>query len=359
MSTIKIKTLSSQPVYTYDDTFNLDEVVQVGFESDNSDTSKMWGHVYDDLKTNRTIQSIHYNLFEISSILAQNIKINLLTGANHVYIETSNYGNFYATNIEIEKEDTNSRDSKYKIKFKQQLSLNYELNSNFAETLHANLPVNVLNYTVQNPSYSFQGEILTEASQWRLKTPRTDLMQNVVAGEYYYIHNVGINENDCYYCLCVGYDSVGTVFQLIDYTGGAVTLTEVVIDNEVDVTSQVLVIDKDIELNLYTFINPIYPDDYQGNEGIETDQGVKENQSINNKNVVQFKVWVSTSEKYKIEYLRYALKEDILLTLTDGTIIMPSQVQEIAIIEEKDTLLECYEYNIMIKYNNKVVNIYR
>jgi len=367
MSSIIIKHLSGFPIYTYEESFNLNEVVKVGFESLNSDTAKMWGHVYDDLKENRTIQRIGYNLFEISEILGANIDINELTGANHVEVVTSNYGTFYATNIEIEQNTTASRDIKYTIKFKQQLSIKYELTSDFAESLHSNLPVNVINFKINNAPYVFNNINISNVAGAKalFQVAFNNLTDTINVDDIFYLHTDNItfsqleDDNSEYlnYAKCLSKDSDFVYFECSNDVLTLANSNDIVnleinsISTHPYVPIGITINEKEIELNIYTFINSIIAPFNEVKETIEKgDYEDLTGKSINSK-IVSTKIWLTDNDLYKATYLRYA--NEITYTETNGNVIVPISKTNVITTEAKETLINIHEFNIdfEIEYN--------
>jgi len=93
-------------------------------------------------------------------------------------------------------------------------------------------------------------------------------------------------------------------------------------------------------------------------EGNKKPQGIQENKTTIEKDIAKLKVWVKTEELYLIEYLNYAIYSDILVDLKNYDNIIPVQVKGISARKVNENLVDCYEYDITIIYNNKVRNYY-
>ena len=384
MSNFKIKYLDNFPVYSYYEQIELPEAVQTGYFYDIVKTENKYEHVYDDNFTNRVIQKIVYETFEVKDIVGKNIDLFKLQGANHVYI-TPEFGEpFFAVDFDVEYQNMeDNRDSLVIIKFKKQIVIDNQLSSDFAQRMHSNLPVNVLTYSVIKPSYVCHNITIScsAGASPTLSIPLNDLTNKLIyttgeGADCFYIHSdntdfnnevdaVGNHYNSWY---CISKTSTTVVFRSNNgnnsTAGFTHTITNLVLNAEPDIwgdseNPEAPINANTITFNLYTFLKPIKNNILKFVEGINTIDGIEENQAVNSKDQLSFKFWLKTEELYKAEYLNYALKKYINIYLTTGEAIKPVQMKDIIIKKENNNLKDLHEFDVTLLYNNKTVNIYR
>ena len=363
MANFIIKYLDSYPVYDFYESFELPEAILTDYKYDISKTDRLYGHVYDSNKEERKIQSIVYEEYTVEDIVGMNLDFYRLAAANHVLVETEDGDSFNAVNFSVVYEDTdNSRDSKVTIKFYKPIETLQPLSSDYAESIHSDIAVNRLRFVIKNPPYVQNTDMRWTGTTYDFKFTIDDLTDNIVLNDYLYAHvtDPDFDNETHYYVKCTAKSASQLTFTFISAGAStAVQNTEVVLDYEPDITTTGNVTDDQLTLNLYTFLNPIYSNILTPKEGANLGAGIKENQGFNSKKQASLRFWVTDDELYKIEYLNYALFDDVSLILADTTIIYPIQTEGILTPINKESLLSLHEFEINILYLNKEVNIYR
>jgi hypothetical protein len=379
MANFKIKYLDKYPVATFYESFEYPEAVFDGWHYDIQKTSRKWGHVYDSIKENRTTQYIVYEKYKAELIIGRNIDLFVLQGSNHVLV-TPDYGDaFNALDFNIEISDSPNRDKVATITFKKEVEIRYPLSSDYAESIHSTSNVNKISFDVDNPAYVFNNivtytvETGPSSYQAYFKVPLTDLSNTILVDDIYYLHtdNPTFNaQKDNYgdyldYAKCKSKDSSFVYFECSnDEVSPSLTytITNLIIDHSADyrdLPSAITVADKTISLEIYTFIEPYYSHMSELAEGYEAPDATEENQKGKEHDVIEFKIWLLESEKWKAEYLNYALNEDIEIELVNYDNIIPTQTKDIITPVENENFIDLFEYDIKVKYNAKSVNIFR
>jgi hypothetical protein len=347
-------------------------------------TSNFYGDVRSSIKRQRLIQSVVFREYELKMVFARNINYPILTYAEYVTTtitrgdgeETFQIFNVAATynkvpgtlnyilNLTFRKEDNDIINH-----LSSDNVLNYK--TDLTET------VNEIQYDVDNPSYSFNNvnivaTSITGATLAAFKLPLNGLTNTILVGDVYYLHTddpdfdaeqdvLGgyLDFAECYqkdsdyvYLFCSD-DEVNPAF---DYD-----ISNLIIDHEPDhrdLPLGVTVADKIISLVIYTLIEPNFSHVTEGQEGTNN-AGREENQLRIEKDVCNLKAWLTTDEKWKAEYLNYALFSDIVISLKNYDDILPSQTKDIITIAPNDRLIDLFEYDINITYNVKEVDINR
>ena len=347
------------------------EVTYLQTEYESQATSRAFGHIFDSVHAQRPIQTIGKDKYQVKFELSRQIDINRLNIAYTTLTPTAG-DSFVIYDVSVTSEKSVGLMYIYTIEF-------YKYNSNYINHLSSDNAddyhfegepqrlVNKLLYNVKNPAYVQNTTIVYVAgtpNKFTFEFDINDLTDNIVLNQYFYAHvNDSSFDNEThYYCQCT---TKGATTLTFTFTGTTATTSdfddvEIVIDHEADMTTTSNVIDKDIDINIYTFINPVLGNILTPIESSISEDGIKENQKVNSKDNAYLKCWLKPSELYKAEYLNYALFNDIKLTLSDGTTeYVPIQVVDIITKVEKDDLIDLYEFDITILYNNKMVNINR
>lgn len=280
------------------------EIVKTGMYVENIATSTVYEHVLDEINRKRIIQSISYETFEINITFAQNIHIGKIAGINQLLVETDNYGNFIAYDVEVDVNEKSSRNNNYTIKFKKLLVINYELTSEFAEKINNDKKVIVINYKVKNPRYAIFGDIIFE-NDFKLVVKNKKEFENITQGEYYYIHNSYINDNGCNY-VEVSSVSNNIFFKLLNFTGSTREIYNIQIDNEIDIEEHSEVTEKEINLKIYTFLKPKLKFNSIFDEEIELKNSIKFYGSNYFNKFLTLKYWLNEDEYYKYRFLTMA-----------------------------------------------------
>lgn len=376
MANFKIKYLDNYKVSSYFDELELPEAKLVDYFYEIVKTENKWGHVYLSDIDQRIIQKITYEKYETVLLVGKNIDLYKLQSSNFIKVTPEVGMPFNAVKITVKYDQpTGNRDSYARIIFHRQVEINYQLNSDFAQSLHSSNAVNKIDYSVGNPAYSFNNINISRGGSpffASFKVPFNSLSDTIEVADTYYLHtdNVDFKEatdvggdplnfatcsskdSDYVYFVC----SVSPVIVGFDYD-----ISNLILDHQknTDVPSGIIIVDKTISSNIYSFIEPFYDHKTDQIEGFEGQDGNNENEKTKEKDILRFKVFVKPSELWKMEYLNYALFDDILINLVNYSNIIPSQVKGISIRKDNDNLINCYEFNIEVLYNNKVVSIYR
>ena len=379
MTNFKIKYLDNQPVYDYFDSLELPEAILIDYFYKVVKTERSFGHVYDSNTDNRVIQYIKFEVYEIQTIVGKNIDLQSLEVANHVLVTPDVGSPFIAVNFTVTSEQIeNSRDSNVKITFHKEIETNYPLSSDFAESLHPDLPVNeIINKNLYNCIFETESIYTTGlGTAYTFLLNKTDIGYGIDNTEVYNLINDNFAVNTYFYFEVTGVDmEIKDIYEC--YIATKATDVISLITNVTTETISDLLGVYTIEFrfrpfwytssnvvklpvySIYTFINPFYDKIITPIEGIEATDGLQENQKVYSYDVARFKLWLKTSELWKIEYLNYALPSEILLTLSDDTEIIPVQTKDIYKRKENENLIDLHEFDIEILYNNKVVNYYR
>jgi len=371
------------PTIDFEEEFVISQDVQEGNVLYNSQATKeILPHIFDTANKTRLIQTIKKRQYEVIFILSRNIDVARLS-VGTVTVVTTDGETFLAHDIEVNYEKVaGSLDYRLTLKFYRYDTdiINHLSSDNaFGYSILGN--VNTINYKVKNPSYVFNRVVIysventSAPGNWQVyfDIPINDLTDTINIGDTYYLHtnNVEFNTetdksgNYLNFAACSVKTATTLTFDCYsDYTADRVAyyINNLIIDHEKgypDIPSSITVVDKEIEFDIFTFINPIYSNELIPIEGITEENGIEENDKFNSKDVINLKVWLGKDELYKAEYLNYALFNDITITFADGTVILPNQAKDIITKEDKPTLIDLFEYNIKIYYNNKMVNINR
>jgi hypothetical protein len=375
MANFNLKYLDNYPVVSFEENIEYPEAVFEGYFHDIIKTERLFGHVLDSVKDNRTIQDIVYEKYTCDLLIGRNIDVYKLVSANHVMV-TPEYGTeFRAIKFEVEIEDTNNRDKLAKITFYKEVEINYPLSCDYAEDVDASVAVNEIRYTVNNPPYvaNYTGIHYdsTPSQRYYFTVAVNDLTDNILVGDYYYIHFEGtlLDNSEMPVAEVILKDSTDITFEVPYYVGGPTGVDDkvieiennIVIDHEPDNEVDANVIDKTIDVYIYTFIEPIFSHESSPETGSEAPDYILENQKSNERDVMSLKIWLKEADKWKAEYLNYALIEDVraLLPNQDTTNIVPAQMKDIIAIKENDNFIDLFEYDITMLFNIKVVNINR
>ena len=362
MSSFRIKYLSEFPVYAYDSPemecpdVNLKpafyEVIK---------TSENWGHVFDNNITNRTIQYRKYEVYETILLAASNLDIMSLSIANHVLITPEEGEPFYAVNVKIEKKDTLNRDSLYTLTFQKEISINYELLSDFAERLYplvsADQQPNEINFQVKNMSYVQRTNITATANSYKFVFVKNELTDKISVGQYMYAHvnNSEFDNETFYYVKCVSESSEALYFEF--QTTGIPSWwgnSEIILNHEAGANTTPNVTDITVTFLIYTFLKPTFFNDDENEEKITKKDGLEFSGKTLSYDSVKLVFWLSDEEKYKAKYLKFATKIVLYLTGYD-TIIPITKYNSIKNIENK-RLVKCHEFEFTGKYNFMNVN---
>jgi hypothetical protein len=367
MANFKIKYLDSYPVATFYESFEYPEAVFDGYFWDIIKTERKWGHVYDSIKSNRTIQYIVYELYKAEIIIGRNIDLSVLQGSNHVLV-TPDYGDpFNALDFNIEFSDTSSRDKRAVVTFRKQREIRYPLSSDYAESIHSTSNVNVLSFTVEDPSYVFNyvSLVINGSSIVTFTVPNNDYTNTILVGDIFYMHtnntifNAATDDSGDYmnFAECtiktsslLTFECSNSTYVLLPKT----TINNMVLDFNPDyraLPSGVVVSGKTLSVDIYTFVEPFFDHITEFEEGLETNAGVEYNKWAREYDRSILKVWLKTSELYKIEFLNYASDTSVVLDLDNYDDIAAVQIKGISQVKQNDELLNIYEFDIEILYN--------
>ena len=372
------------PNIDFTEEFVISQTIEnVKTERNSQATERAWSHIFDSVHNKRHIQTTEKDKYEVKFILSRSIDIDRMVIA-YTSLTTTEGETFIIYDVELTEERTNGLEYFYTLTFYKNSDkiINHLSSDNVLSYKSATgtPAVNELVYTVNNPSYVFNNiNIYFSAAGYPgyrtlFKVPLTDLTDTITAGDDYYLHTDNVafnaavdNAGDYFnFATCESKDADYVYFRCSKDEPTTIltpyTINNLVINHEAsypDIPSGVTVADKEIDLTIYTFINPIISNIRTQVEGISPTDGIDENQYINSKYKASFKVWVTTEELYLIEYLDYALNNNIILNLADGTSIKPVQVKDISKPVEKDELINLHEFDIDILYKNHTINIFR
>lgn len=364
MANFLIKYSDQYPVYDFYETIEIEGDSLIDYEYKISETDALLGHAYDDDKTIRKIQVIVYRIYEVETIVGKNIDLYKLAASNHVDVTTEDGETFTAveTTVVYDQIDGN-RDSKATVTFKRQMYISQPLSSDHASNLHGDVPVNRLTYTVTNAPFIFVGNIQFDGgtNKFYFTVDLTDLYDLIDVGDVFYSHVMDTTfDNETHFiaeCTTKTATEITFVFDVTDTTASWNNV-EILLDHEPDISTSVSVVDKDIEISMYTFIDPVISNVLTPQEGTETEIGLEENQGFNSKNRSRVLFWLKDDELYKAEYLNYAKKGDVLF-VSSGTTIYPIQIKDIIKEVPKESLLEMKEFEVILLNKNKEVNLNR
>lgn len=366
-------------------------VTKIGSEYHSEATSQAWSHVFDSIHNKRHIQTTVKDKYEVKFVLARNIDINRMQVA-YTSLTTTEGETFIIYDVEVTEEKVSGTlEYYYTLTFyKNSDEIINHLSSDNVLSYKTGMSasVNELQYTVNNPGFVFNNigvrsryEGVSNYTVYTEYDYDDDSLFNFLEdGEYYYAHTNNpdfdieedFNGNKPSIVYITQTEVSGQKHIWIDWFATKKTtqityiLNQVTFNHIPDYRADEYtndwdgnVTDKTITNTIYTFINPNIFNIRTPQDGITTADGIEENQSINSKYKASFKVWVKTSQLYLIEYLDYALFDDITLTLADGTEYLPVQVKDISKPVENDKLIDLHEFDINILYNNQTTNIFR
>jgi hypothetical protein len=331
-------------------------------------TEDKWGHIIDNVKINRHIQSTKYRQYHVKIELSRNIDISIIKRADYVSLTTTEGETFHIFDVNITYTNVSgSLNYIIEMTFKRDAEINNHLDSAncLAYKTAESAAVNELGFDVNDPSYVINNESIAATNAEISRVAITSLLDNMIQGEYYYFNVSDPDFKDENKTLIYVYEKTSTEFKFRFYPFGSLSKTytgcEIIITNELQggVAADVLVTSKTISPVIYSFINPIYGHIDEDIEGQKAPEGIAENQKIIAKDKVNFKVWLTVDEIWKAEYLKYALYDEILFDPASGQSIRPIQVKGIITPKENKNLLDLYEFDIEILYNNKVVSYNR
>ncbi len=332
-------------------------------------TDKSFGHVFDNIKTKRHIQTIIKDKYEIKLVAARNIDINKLAVAV-AEVTTENGETFFIYDVEVESEKTNGHSFLYTITFyKYNERIINHLSSTNAELYTGSY---IINFKIRNPYFIFN-HVLFEfiPDGYNFKVPLTNLTDLINIHDTFYVHtanaeykaltdnSIDLMSLDKTYCYDKDENYVYfTVNANPSDPKADMYIDQLIIDNEYEYyqyPNSFIINDKEIEFNIYTFLQPLK--DVAINEigSIElNDLAEYPGGTIINEYLI-FRIFLKNDELYKIHYLQNA--DEITLNV-GGEVVVPFNKFEI--IEKKDTeLIDMYEFELKFKtshlarYNNQ------
>ena len=359
MSTLTIKYLDSYPVYDFFETVNLPEAIFEGYFEEETKTDRKWGHVYDDNKQNRTIQTIRYEKYAIYDVVAKNIDLLRLQSANHVSVQTDTGDVFVAVNFTVEYTDKEfNRDSEVTVKFLKQVETSQQLSSEFAESLHSDIATNRISFTVVNAPYVQNTSMVWNGSTYTFQFTVNDLTDNISVDDYYYCHvrSTSFDNETHYYCKCTAKTATDLTFTSQGVGAStAVTNIEVILDHEPEFASTGNVINITSTFNIYTFVEPYFSNMFENTEVINLRDDTKIYGKTIASDLAHMKIWLTSDELYKVKYLNFASTIAIYFASYSFD-VYPTTKDAILSQVQKDTLIDLYEYDLNVKYNHLSVN---
>lgn len=359
------------------------EVLEVPQEYDSVATGEKWTWCRDSITANRHIQTYRKRKYEVRITLGRNIDLARMQVAQTTLTTR--------TGDEFIIYDVNTNYSKVPGRLEYVLEISFyrydddiinHLSSDNVLVYKTEQSANVteLSFDVVKPSFSFYSDIEFKYSSdnkfyFQLYTRRNYITYDEYAdlniGDFFYAHVYDPefdNETD-YYVEVIAEDTNPADTILIFEFNNLYGVAQPDFGNTyitIDQTKKELTESSDVENNpvtatytIYTFLNPVYDfeiTETDGNLPFETE----ENQNTNSKKLAKLKAWLKEDDLYLFEQLHHALPENITLTLSDGsTTIVPQQTKNIITKVDKDTLIRLYEFDILIKYNNKTVPFFR
>jgi hypothetical protein len=380
MDIFKIKYLMElHPTIDFEDEFVISqEVTPLGFEYETQATGRNYALTYDNYLSKRHIQTLRKEKYSVKFLLSRNIDI---TRAQVGYTTcTTTLGDTFAirdVSITYEK-IPESRNYVYTIQFyKYSDEIINHLSNDNALAFHSGISnVNVINYTVDNPVLVFNNITTYEGSGYtsfcEFKLPIDAITTQIEVGDCFYIRtdnttfdnkkNVGsqyLNKAECVdkdtsyvYFDCSAGENVSTTYIYV--------LNTLILDFVADWRgTRTGITDQTFTFNIYTFINPIYSNQWTIEGELTPQKGVTESDQVTSLYKAELKVFLKDSEMYLAEFLNYATFNDITLTLSSGTVLRPSQTKGLIKEVERDNLIGLHEYDIELVYNPKNVNLNR
>jgi hypothetical protein len=378
----KIKHLFElMPSVDFEDEFVISqEVVSLGFEYETQATGRNYALTYDNYLSKRHIQTLRKEKYSVKFLLSRNIDI---TRAQVGYTTcTTTLGDTFAirdVSITYEK-IPETRNYVYTIQFyKYSDEIINHLSSDNALAFHSGVAnVNVINYTVDNPSLVFNNVttypgLAPMLNKVLFKLPIDAITTQIEIADRFYLHtdnttfNIALDTSGEYlsYAHCWAKDS-DYVYFYCNYhqkSGDFVyVINTLVLDFEPDyrpLPTGITITGQTFTFNIYTFINPIYSNPITVEGELTPQKGVVESDQVTSLYKAELKVFLKDSEMYLAEFLNYATFNDITLTLSSGTILRPSQTKGLIKEVERDNLIGLHEYDINLVYNPKNVNLNR
>jgi hypothetical protein len=380
MDIFKIKFLMElHPTIDFEDEFVISqEVVSLGFEYETQATGRNYALTYDNYLSKRHIQTLRKEKYSVKFLLSRNIDITRAQ-VGYTTLTTTLGDTFAIRDVSITYEKIpESRNYVYTIQFyKYSDEIINHLSSDNALAFHSGVSnVNVINYTVDNPVLVFNNITTYEGSAFtsfcEFKLPIDAITTQIEVGDCFYIRtdnttfdnkkNVGsqyLNKAECVdkdtsyvYFDCSAGENVSTTYIYV--------LNTLILDFVADWRgTRTGITDQTFTFNIYTFINPIYSNQWTIEGELTPQKGVTESDQVTSLYKAELKVFLKDSEMYLAEFLNYATFNDITLTLSSGTVLRPSQTKGLIKEVERDNLIGLHEYDIELVYNPKNVNLNR
>ncbi|MDD4515638.1 hypothetical protein [Massilibacteroides sp.] len=361
-----------------DDLVLLQEVTELPAKWESQATSQRFGITYDNVRSTRLIQSIKRRYYSVKVIMARNIDVQILSLA-YTTITTTAGENFVARDISVSYEKIEGTlNVVYTIQFYRyddtEIVNHLSSDNVLAYNTETSTEVNTLSFQVVNPAFAYSNvttyDYNDSGTHWvAFKVALDGINANVAISDAFYVHTDNSTFDALYThnypnkLICYNKDS-DYVYFYFDFDKSPpfiYTLNNVLIDFEPDWRgTRTGITDLTWTFNIYTFINPIISQQLTPVEGIQLEDGLVENQKINTKNKAYFKIWLTLSELWKIEFLQYAKANVVTFTLSDGTTVYtPMQMGGISSPVENTNLIDLYEFDINLMYSNKTVNVFR
>lgn len=357
-----------------------EEMVEKHPSSKNRMTDDEWGSTRDITNRERMIQSVVVREYETKFIVSRNVTPAILGYAEYITITTTDNETFQVYDVQINyNKQSQGRNYIVELTFKRADNniVNHLSSDNvLAYKTATSDEVNELSIKVVNPPMAFNQITMTAAGTGGAEylqfdvtndNPIFDLMVLITSlNDWFYMHSSTIDLQSLGIYSCYMQFDGTTYYRFRTNTTASVLSsnsisTPLVLDFEPDYYVDSNVKDINFTYIIYTFISPILDHSITPVAGINNQDAVEENQRINAKDLYRFKVWLKKDELWKIEYLNYALFNNVIYTEegTTANVLVPSQVKDIYARKENRALIDLYEYDINFGFNNKVVSIYR
>lgn len=345
------------------------EIYETSIIYESQATKEAWGSIVDSIHAKRLIQTYIKRHYTAKLVLSRNLDVSRL-GVGFVTLTTTDSETFVIYDTEIKS--TNISGSKNYL-----IEMNfYRLDDNIINHLSSENAlnyknqtglslVNELSFDVIRPSFAVRADITNVSGQYEFEVTEIDEYSEMSAGDDFYFHVKDSSfDNQTHFVGSIRSISAGIITFQFASSGVVANFGEsdIVINQEADELPTSSTVETDLltySYVIYTLINPVISNLLTETKGISTEDGITENQKFNSKRSASFKIWLTKEELYKIEFLNYALKEDILLTLIGIPTYVPCQVYSIYKEVENRNLIDLYEFDINLLYNNKTVNTNR
>jgi len=332
-------------------------------------TKEAWGDTRNTYITNRKIQSIIENryMFEFNS--SQSLNYNNIRLGDVVTVFPINEDAFDIYNIDIKEEQIdNTRTWHYTIEFTKANEfniVNYLSSDNvkkWADLSSGNI-VNELSFEIKKPQYIQRVAMVynTVPAKHNFIFSVNEITDNINVGDVFSLHSNHVDWSfysevaECTYKTATElYFKIGTgeTLYITDYS-----YSEIILDIE-GAPDTITLIYSSIDFSLYTFIQPKKVIEISKNDSNEQVSGVQTFGKIQSYDAIRFLIYVKEIENYKVKYLSFAKKENIVFkTNINGTDVLYYPVTDgYLTVNRKEELIDLMELDFNLKYNNLIVN---